>query len=750
MEIQCYNQFPTDKPALASTPAETAKPTLFRRILLHASALVLLLGAAKALSTSMTSSKLNSGEPGTVSLYAYSDSFLPKKERQVLDELPLAYLSGFEPFRKYEAALEYLSNKDPGKKTASFIGPDTVKRTVKAVFYDLDYFLYLQQQWYSKKPLYILDQHLDNFVTMVKFANEPFIATKENMILGKGDVYMILGLYEIFALNDTERTTATIKEETGVDLTKREVFKENIRTLLQNSEDALENLTGLLRDIRYNRRNTLMAEAPSGAIQSSKWVGWMLAREENKDLFWYLFSTLCNTYKDFKRYRGVLTYVSEGFIMGKKGIKLYVYQTGNPSPVGVTLSEYLLYRTPLDVRRIQIEIEEGLKVPEMQFSAILDVFSSVSLIYIKSLGNCKRVDRNLPLLNIILDHEKKKKESGTLSHLEGVILHDSTSINEFAKKQFTSLDFTSVGFMTKQQRSKCCVDLTNGSLTPTENRSPNFFGVFSIPHKNRGEIKQLVAPYKMFFPDNLLPKLPALEEINISINDPVLDEASHGSELATDLRNVMRVNTVRLHGESREAESSYPDILRKVLKIHSVKTLDVSDLELRTDHLISLLESSENELREGLRVFSFKYSEREVADSSNITGGVPGLLERIMDAFPNIETLNVRIETSSPSIYNLVRDIKYLMRCSNERTRDQVKKILQINYVVPIAFTEEKECTDILAQNLHELKLVIEEITKGAKECPNDHPSGPLREMTKGELHLDLKDIMKKTVCPAL
>ncbi|OAG29956.1 hypothetical protein NEDG_01503 [Nematocida displodere] len=691
----------------------------------------------------------NSFEKGSVEIYSYSDQFAGRgRVISPVEILPRMYLEGFEPFEKYNVAISYMKNP-PKKRSGKLINESNLTETIKNVFYNQSYFKRLRSEWGQKEALYINDNHVEDFITMILMANEPYYSRTDGRIpLDLSQLTRVIALYEMFALNPTERVSTDAKDRFGLDQTKREVFKENMRIFASNGKQSFPAFQQLLRTIYKTGHISMMAEVPRTRIEDPRWTQWMLSREANRDLFWHLFTSLCNTREDVGTGRPLI-FVQEDFILGKKGLKLTLTQKGNPTHMAIGLTHYLRANNALEVQNLKIVIDRDLRVPEMQFSSLLDTFPLAQTIVLESLGNECDITKNLSLMNVVLDHEKKRKERGMEQMLTGFVLGDYKSFNDFSKHQLFNLDLKTVGFLTLIKRVTCCVGTEDPRLYGAEPSTPNFFGQFGIPENRKSNIRHIVAPYTVFFDVNTIEALPMLEEIDISITKTDLGKNYRDSDLQTPLLKMMPVRTVRLHGYSNKAGKSYQHMFQKVLKIEALKNLDIADVPIMAGNVLSILEENHEVTRENIKVFSFSYLEgsKNVAYGSRISAGTPGLLEQVMNALPNLEVLNIHVDQSSPGVYNLLRDIKYLLRCNTRYTPEEIKKIINVQMRLPLNVTSNLDCHTIIEAIIDDLKPVIDNIFHQVIECPNGVDGTKLKRMTKTEYKVELADIFRKITC---
>ncbi|KAI5188476.1 hypothetical protein NECID01_0107 [Nematocida sp. AWRm77] len=689
---------------------------------------------------------------GQVKLRPYGKSKKSGKNRGFDSiTIPVSHLDGFDPFKKYNIAGDYLLNKSPLKRVTNFIDRSAYQDTINAVFGDTKYFNKLKKSWKAKENIQIRGEHMESFLTMLNMANKPLYIREHGVFLKLKEINQILSLYEIFSMDENEQVSENERSRTQMDLTKRECFKENLRAAVQSRPEISMDYARILRDILYNKRTTLMTEVPKNKLDSKSWVMWSLARAPNKDLFWYLFTALCNEKKDQTTHNAVLVYVEEDYIFGQRGMRVTFGKRGSPSPLALNLTEFLVYRNPTNVGVLEIYIEEGAEVPEMQFSSVIDMFGFASLVVIKSLGNRCKINRNLSLVNILLDHEKKKQEQQRTHTLRGFMIEDYLSLNAFAKSQLMNMRLNAIGYFAELDRKRCCYSLDHPCLFPVERRDPNFFGKFSIPLAQKNEIVQLLAPYYFFFKSNTLEGLKNLNEIDISITAPELESSYKNSSLNTYLRKAMNVRVARLFGNNEGRHTSHIDMLKKLLEIESLEEIDLSTLNIDTSEMLSAIQeaSSEGKLKAKIKRFSFRYDEPEnrAATPSNMDGGVPSMFEIILNDFPNLSSLNVFIDQGSPAIYNIIRDMKYLLGCSTKYTDEQIQRIINIVAPVPLALSSRVPCNSLLNSTMFSMGHVVKRIFKKVVTCPNGQDEEPIKNMSYPEFMLALQRILKRTVC---
>lgn len=698
----------------------------------------------------------NSTASGNMNVLPYSSLFSWNIFQRVKgDEVPKSFLEGFDPFGKYDIAKKFLKNREKkGHSTAdNFIDKTVYKKTILSVFYTEEYFNTLKRGWNEGNRIYIYDMYFENFLTMVNMANIPYFSKKEGLSLTSDDINIILSLYEIFGMNNYERIPLSVRREYDLDMTKRECFKENLRWVIETNMDATSNdeYTKILRDIRYDGRPVLITEVPHTTIENINWVKWVLSRANNLDIVWYLFSTLCNTGHDIQK-RHIVTYVKETYVLGKKGLQVYFSKEENLHlKEYITLSYYLLFNNPLTVENIEVSIQENIEVPEMQFSSVMEVFRRTKVVYITSLGNNRDINKNLSLINIILDIEKKRKERQMSRVLKGFVVYDYDSINEFAKKQLLELNLPKVGFMTRVNRSKCCVDGNDSCLYKLNHRDPNFLGLFSIPQGKKNKVTSLSSPYSILFNEINMDKLGGLDELNIYIKDLDMNEPYKESELPYYLRQDMNIKTVRIFGSSNKQEASYVDMFKKALKIVTLSELDISSVLISNESIVSALESTDNFARKSIKKFTFTYFE---TSNDFINGGSIGgistsdVLNRIIEFLPNLKKLNVRILNDREEAIPFLVDFKYALGCRKRGLAPEaVKKIITIQMSNPLAFTSTRSCDDIMAVALSRLGPSIRAMFKQTRQCPSGANSWDLAKMTKDGFIKSLKHIIQTNTC---
>ncbi|KAI5185774.1 hypothetical protein NEHOM01_1051 [Nematocida homosporus] len=692
----------------------------------------------------------NSSTPGVIKLYSYNDLHASTSTpRSFFEQFEKSFLDGFAPFQKYTTALKYLSNRNNEKNRINMIMPDDFRETITSAFYSTDYFSDLMKSWNAKTNLYIYDQQILNFSTMVNMANIPYYAKTQGLFLPIEDIHEILSLYEVFAMNETERIPVSQKNALKLDMTKRACFKENLRLLIQNSKVARKTYKTILRGIRRDGRHTLLTEIPRKAQNTEEWATWALSRESNRDVFWYLIAAFCNDKKDYIDKTSAITFAEESFLLGKKAIWLRFGSPQQKSAAGVDLSTYLLYQNPLYVKQLEVSIEETHRVGEMYFGSVIELFPAVEIISIRTLGNNCFIKGNLALVNIILDFEQKRKESGMAPVLRGLIINDYYSLNNFAKSQFMGLSMTTAGYYEELQRRKCCFQANHTCMFPLENRDPNFLGKYSIPIAQAKNTTRLVSPYKTFFFDHTVSQLPNLREIVISISDTEMPQDLKESELPTYVRSLSGITTVRLVGMSPTYSGSYLDMLKKTLKIKTLAELDVSGVHIRTHDLLLAIQDPNNYARQTLKAFTFNYneSESEAAYREQISAGVPSLFNKLLESLPRLASLRVQINPTTPAIYNIVRDLKYLLRCNTKYSLNQLKDIIRLDFLVPLSVATKANCKTITSTVLSDLHLPIYETFTSITQCPNNATSANLKSMTIDEFVVDLTDIIQKSIC---
>ncbi|EIJ88230.1 hypothetical protein NEPAR06_0362 [Nematocida parisii] len=695
----------------------------------------------------------NSDEPGTINILPYT-AFFNKKAYHTpkVQELPKSFIAGFKPIEKYTQALKYLEDIEKKKKgrVRPYINDEMFERTVISVFYTKEYFLTLQRDWELGKKLHIYDVYLDNFITMVKMANIPHFAKHEGLYLSIRDINTILALYEIFSMDKYVRIPIHIKEKFKMDMTKRECFKENLRVLLQFNENANSEYLKILRDIRYKNRHVLMAEVPPRRIDSKSWIKWLLRREVNLDVFWYLFSTLCNTVKD-NNLKKIVTYVKETSVLGKKGIQLFFSNKKAPNTDYVGLSYYLLYNNQLKVKNIEVVIQEDLEIPELQFSSVMEVFQLVRVVYMRSLGNFKRIQNNLSLVNIVLDIEKKRSERRMKPIMSGFVIYDYNSLNEFGKKQILAMNFTEVGFMTELYRDRVCVDKSHPCLFRLNHRSPNFLGKFSISVPNAANIETLVSPYDYVFEELNLEKLYNLSDLKISLPENELKEPYKDSELPLIAREKMNIKTVRLYGESTQQEAAYVNMFKKILKIQSVESIDITDVAIMNSEIVSALESKDNLVKKKVKLFAFTYFDPGFDKAEN--GGqdfIPTAvtLEKIFKALPNLQRMDVTIMNDKAEGKALLQDFLYLLKCKGTiYTEEQLRNIVNIKINSPLLYTSVHTCDDIVGIGLRRLLPAVREIFRAPLSCPNGNSSDIVKKVVIPEFMHSLDHVLRPNMC---
>ncbi|KAI5179596.1 hypothetical protein NEOKW01_0059 [Nematocida sp. AWRm80] len=714
---------------------------------------IIFLSAIISLLTSVSGLRVskNSISNGNINVYPYTNLFIKDNMRQLpIETFPAAYLDGFHPFSKYNMAAKYLATPDSDKNLTNFIDSDVFQKTVVSVFYNIEYFLKLRSFWHQRKELYIYDMQADNFITMIKMANIPYYAKTSGLLLSTYDISTILALFEIFSLDSYERIPYNEKKNSQIDMLKRDCFKENLRHLIQSSKDAFTKYTQVLRQIRYNGRHTLFTEVPQTEISDAEWIEWLLMREKNKDIFWYLFSTLCNTTADIHLTNSILAYVKEDFILGKKGITVMFSSIGNPSPYTIGLNQYLIYKNPLTVTRLGIEIQQGLVLPEMQFSSVFDLFPRAETVIFKNLGNDCDVRQNLALVNIVLDYEQKRSERQMDSVLKGLFVDDYGSINDFAKEQMLNLNLTKIGYFNEISRTRCCFNRKNPCLAPIGNRPANFFGKLAIPFEKADTITSIAAPYHIFFVSSTISKLPHLKEINVSVVNSDMPQEYKNSELSLFIRENMHIDTARLYGEHNKDEPAHLDMFKKILKITTLHTIDISNMKINTTSLINALNSSHNLVHNSITTFAFNYYEDpgRVSYANSLRNGYISLLYNLMKTFPSLTTLDIHVENSSEAVYNIIRDFKYLLGCYPEYNKSKILSVIQLRTLIPLTLSMFTNCTFLAEKAVSDLYKVVYEIFYSINTCPNGYDSKPLREMTVDEYLVDLKYIIKKNMCP--
>ncbi|KAH9386102.1 uncharacterized protein NEMAJ01_0998 [Nematocida major] len=714
-------------------------------------AILLLFGAARHIYSLEVST--NPDLPGDVSILPYSAFFEKKKtHRMIGTKLPKAYLAGFEPFDKYVQALKFLDKKEDQnyKKPPNYINEEIFKRTIISVFYTKEYYMTLKNDWDNMKNIHIYNVYYDNFITMVNMANIPYFSKREGLYLPLSDINTILALYEIFSMNKYVRIPLKVKHKYGMDMTKRDCFKENMRKIIEMNTQANTEYLGILREIRYNGRPVLITEVPPERIDTKSWVRWILSREPNLDLVWYLYSTLCNTVRD-NNLNHTLTYVKETSVLGKKGIQLFFSNKKAPSTDYVGLAFYLEMNNALKVRSIEVSIQEGLEVPEMHFSSVLEVFRKVEVVYVSSLGNLKNIKLNLSLVNIVLDFEKKRSERGMDRVLKGFVIYDYNSLNEFGKKQLLELNLQQVGFMTEIYRERVCVESEHPCLFRLNHRSPNFLGKFSIPQDKKANVRALVTPYDYVFEELNVQKLNGLTELDISLPEPEMKEMYKDSELPTVLRKHMDVTTVRLFGEDEQQQSSYVDMFKKSLAILSITHLDITGIPIMNSEILSVLESNTNQIKDKITEFSFTYfdpgHEESVNDKEDFSVDTSTFI-RILQVLPNLSKMNVTILNDKFEASALIQDYKYLMKCGGTpHTEEQLRNIVNLKLDSPLLFTSVNTCDQILDEGMRRLQKPMFDVFYKTMTCPNGPNSEALQRMPIQELIRSLRDAIKPNMC---
>jgi len=709
-------------------------------------ALLLALGAARAALESAS----NSTTFGEVKIYPYS-SFKnygpPENPFAVIDK---AFLEGFNPFKKYNAAAGYLTSKDPNKRVANYIESTDYYDVISRVFGDINYFQNLQRHFTSKESLYIRNSQIHAFVTMLNMANKPLYIREEGLYRPESYINQVISLYEIFSLDEKQKIPMSEKVRTELDMTKRECFKENLRALVQNNPAVSSKYADTLRDILHNKRMSLMTEVPAKKIHKKAWVEWALTRPNNKDVFWYLYTALCNSSQDRNRYKAVAIYLEEAFIFGKRGVRIFFSKRGRPSKVAIALTEYLVYRNAFSVNSIEISVDEGVKVPEMQFSSLLDMFGMAQYVTIRSLGNRCKIDTNLPLVNIVLDFEKKRQEQERAQVLKGFFIEDYLSLNSFAKSQMLRLPLTGVGYLAELDRKRCCLDPSSPCLFEVENRGPNFLGKFSIPEAQKDAVVQIAAPHWIFFKNNTVEALKNLKEAVVSVTTDNLAPEYERSSLNTILRENMNVRKVRLVKVGSGRGSAVVRMFEKLLEIKSLDEIDISAVEIGTRDIFRVIKGADGSgaNKTAIKTFSFTYSEppSQTAYAYNVHGGIPSLISNILEEFPSLTTLNVHIGQTSSGIYNFIRDIKYAIGCRNYPV-GKLAEIVDVKIPLPLKLASRASCSTILAQTLNDLKHVAGSVFSSATTCPDGADSSSLKSMTLPEFMLSLQNIFKKGVC---
>ncbi|KAI5191512.1 hypothetical protein NEMIN01_1538 [Nematocida minor] len=698
----------------------------------------------------------NSDEPGVVSIVPYSDYFLSKRPKiKTGDELPRAYLVGFTPFKKYVGAKEYLTDKKYKNyhKRPELLNVQVYNRTVLSVFYTKEYFQALYAGWFHGEELPIYNAYFKNFLTMVNMANIPYYSKEKGHYLTELDIHTILALYDIFELNHYERIPVDAKKYTNLDMTKRDCFKENMRFLIERSKDGYDAYLGILRHIKDAGRAVFMSEVPATPIDTKDWANWVLSRKFNLDLFWYLYSTLCNNNMDVRKKR-IVTYVKETSVLGKKGLKIYLSNKKKSEEEYIGLSHYLLYNNPLKVKNMEIAVQEGLGVPERQLKSVVEAFRNLEVVYFSSLGNFDRIENNLSLVNVVLDVEKKRRERNMTPVLRGFAIYDYNSLNKFAKRQLLKLDLVKVGFMTKQERCRTCIEMGHRCLYKLNHRQPNFLGMFAIKEDNIRNVRGLISPYKIVFDEQNVEQLYNLSELGISIDDKELPDPYQKSELPYGLRTSMYIKTVRLFGDSRKQAPSHLDMFKKILKITSADHIDISSLPFLNSEILSVLQSDDNYIRDNIKIFAFTYFDpgQQVAHYNKAAGGPNGhtganLLQQLLITLPSIERLDITIINDREEAAAFVEDFKYLFRCGGTKyTEEQLKKIINIKIHSPLEFTSVQSCRVILETAISRIQKSIHKLFEKIKTCPIGK-SDSIKKMTLQEFMLTLKHVMSPNIC---
>ncbi|KAI5132058.1 hypothetical protein NEAUS04_0021 [Nematocida ausubeli] len=699
------------------------------------------------------SKSLNADEEGSVNIVNWSSFFeknqLRKKAAPILKK---SFLAGFEPIEKYKQARKFLIKRDQQKNPPATqnVNDELYKRTIISVFYTKEYFKRLELDWEEKEKIHIYDVYVENFVTMVNMANVPYFSKEEGLYLSTKDINTILALYEIFSMDKYIRIPTEIKEKYGMDMTKRDCFKENMRILLQNNVGAGSYYMKILREIRYNGRPALMTEVPSRRIDDRSWVRWILSREVNLDLIWYLYATLCNTVKD-NDMKSILTYVRETAVLGKKGIELFMSNKRAPNTNYIGLAYYLATNNQLTVKSIEVVIQEDLEIPEMHFSSVMEVFQLVEVVYMRSLGNLRRIQNNLTLVNIVLDFEKKRSERQMKQIMQGFVIYDYLSLNELAKKQLLALNITEIGFMKEIDRERICVDKTHPCLYKLNHRRPNFLGKFSIPLKNTTTLMTLVSPYHYVFEELNLERLPNLIELKISLPENDMEEPYKDSELPTIVRERMDIQTVRLFGDSDSQEPSYVDMFKKVLKINSLESVDITEVAIMNSEILSVIESKENLVKKSIKVFGFTFFDPGYDVAKN--GGeefvsMQTTMQRIFNAFPSLERMDVTIMNDKVEAASLIQDLLFLLKCKGtNHTEEQLRNMINIKINSPLLYTSNHNCNDIVAMALSRLFPSVKKIFKQPLSCPSGGSSKDIKNATVEEFMQSIKHVIKPNIC---
>ncbi|KAI5170972.1 hypothetical protein NEFER03_0374 [Nematocida sp. LUAm3] len=696
----------------------------------------------------------NSNAKKTVKIFPYSEIDFKNIDKSYLERFQRSYLEGFRPFTEINKDLQKLSEM----KTTDLLQMTHKKQEIQSKIlqshYSTNYFLTLRNAWKSEQDLYIYDQQIDNFTTMLRMANEPFYAMEDNLYLDLPDLYEILSLYVVFNMSASEKIPVSQKAATGVDMFKRSVFKENMRIAIQHNEEAERAYQGILSHIRKINFKSNTYTITLSYLNTEDWNAWALSQDEHRDLFWYLYSSICNEEGSIttgnKTTPNVVAYVKENFILGRKGISLRIGSAPSDPKYEISISEYLVYKNPAFLHTLEVDVEEGLNVPPMQLSALIELFPFIRLIFIKSLGNGCLIKQNLEIVSIILDLEKRRQEAHIAPTLRGLVIEDYNSLTGDAKERLLTLPMLRLGYFKEADRRKCCYDTGHACVFPLENSPANFFGKFSIADSRASSIRGLTVPLNVVFEEDTIKKLPNLEELIIYIEPTELSEEMENSSLPEYLLEKRSLRIVRLIGGSFGFESSYLSMFKKILQIKYITEIDITKCPIREREMLAEIVSGTNALNTHLKKFLFSYVEPEnsVANTYNIYGGTPSLFENIMEGFPNLTHLGFEIDPNTGVTYNVVRDFKYLLRCNNGIDPEKIKKILKLRVLVPLKETIQEDCNGVVDHMFYDIRNITYSIFNYIDTCPKGPNSHRLRDYTINEYQVDLHDVFKESLCP--